>query len=329
MKTSKDGWLRCEIDRDELRALMARSDAKGLAHLAYFLGSLAAVGFAAFLARDTLWAIPLFWLYGSIYGFCNSLIHETHHATAFRTRQLNEVVHFLAGLMTLRNPAYDRRMHTRHHGKTGRSGSDPELAHPNPIVAWKLIADLFWLRSAVTQPVLLVRQLFGRFTDDELRVLPVSERATVRWQAAAILGFYAALLAVSLAYQTWLPLLYTYLAHIYGGFVPRLYALTQHVGMPESSNDFRVNSRTCYYNPIARAWYWNMNYHIEHHMFPLVPFHALPTLHDKLRDQMPPASRSVFAAWREIVACVRRQNDEPGFAVRKSLPDTEMATGKT
>ena len=38
--------------------------------------------------------------------------------------------------------------------------------------------------------------------------------------------------------------------------------------------DHRLNSRTVYMNPISRFIYWNMNYHIEHHMFPMVPYHA-------------------------------------------------------
>ena len=29
-------------------------------------------------------------------------------------------------------------------------------------------------------------------------------------------------------------------------------------------------------NPVSRFIYWNMNYHVEHHMFPMVPYHALP-----------------------------------------------------
>jgi Na+-transporting NADH:ubiquinone oxidoreductase subunit F len=41
--------------------------------------------------------------------------------------------------------------------------------------------------------------------------------------------------------------------------------------------DHRLNCRTVYMNPIHRFLYWNMNYHVEHHMFPLVPYHALPT----------------------------------------------------
>ena len=56
-------------------------------------------------------------------------------------------------------------------------------------------------------------------------------------------------------------------------------ALTQHAGLAENVLDHRLNCRTVYMNPITAIIYWNMNYHVEHHMFPLVPYHALPRLH--------------------------------------------------
>ena len=32
--------------------------------------------------------------------------------------------------------------------------------------------------------------------------------------------------------------------------------------------DFRLTTRTFYLNnPVVRNWYWQMNYHIEHHMY--------------------------------------------------------------
>ena len=56
-------------------------------------------------------------------------------------------------------------------------------------------------------------------------------------------------------------------------------AATQHAGLAEDVLDHRLNCRTVYMNPISRFIYWNMNYHVEHHMFPMVPYHALPRLH--------------------------------------------------
>ena len=56
------------------------------------------------------------------------------------------------------------------------------------------------------------------------------------------------------------------LAHVMTG-------LTQHIGLAEDVLDHRLNCRTVYINPFSRFVYWNMNYHVEHHMFPMVPYH--------------------------------------------------------
>jgi fatty acid desaturase len=62
----------------------------------------------------------------------------------------------------------------------------------------------------------------------------------------------------------------------------------QHAGLAENVLDHRLNTRTVYMNPISRFIYWNMNYHIEHHMFPMVPYHALPRLHEVIKADLPP-----------------------------------------
>jgi len=31
---------------------------------------------------------------------------------------------------------------------------------------------------------------------------------------------------------------------------------------------------------------WNMPYHTEHHLFPSIPFHQLPALHEKIRARL-------------------------------------------
>ena len=63
---------------------------------------------------------------------------------------------------------------------------------------------------------------------------------------------------------------------MYGAWLHVLTGLTQHAGLAEDVLDHRLNSRTVYMNPVFRFIYWNMNYHVEHHMFPMVPYHALP-----------------------------------------------------
>ena len=66
-----------------------------------------------------------------------------------------------------------------------------------------------------------------------------------------------------------------------------LTGLLQHIGLADNVIDHRLNTRTVYMNPISRCIYWNMNYHVEHHMFPMVPYHALPRLHDLIKHDLP------------------------------------------
>ena len=57
--------------------------------------------------------------------------------------------------------------------------------------------------------------------------------------------------------------------------------------------DHRLNSRIVAMNPIFRFVYWNMNHHVEHHMFPMVPYRALPRLHEVVKQDCPRAYPSI------------------------------------
>jgi len=70
----------------------------------------------------------------------------------------------------------------------------------------------------------------------------------------------------------------------------------------------------------ARFLYWNMNYHVEHHMFPTVPYHALPRLHEAVKDDCPPPYANNWAAWREILPALYKQWRDPTYYVRRELP---------
>ena len=106
----------------------------------------------------------------------------------------------------------------------------------------------------------------------------------------------------------------------YGAWFHQLCVLTQHAGLAEMVKDHRLNTRTVYMNPVCRFLYVNMNYHIEHHMYPMVPFHALPRLHAMVKDQMPPAYRGFLAAYREILPTLLRQARDPTYYIRRPLP---------
>ena len=78
-------------------------------------------------------------------------------------------------------------------------------------------------------------------------------------------------------------------------------------------------------NPFFRFVYWNMNYHVEHHMFPMVPYHALPKLHEAIKADCPEAYSSTIAAYREILPALLRQLRDPHYFVKRELPSSARA----
>jgi len=75
-------------------------------------------------------------------------------------------------------------------------------------------------------------------------------------------------------------------------------------------------------NFVCRYLYWNMNYHVEHHMFPMVPYHALAALHQEIKDDMPTPYGSILEAYREIIPALLRQRKDPTYFVKRQLPRT-------
>ena len=73
-------------------------------------------------------------------------------------------------------------------------------------------------------------------------------------------------------------------------------------------------------NPIFRFVYWAMNYHVEHHMFPMVPYHRLPELHEAVKADLPKPYASTIAAYREIIPTLIYQMRNQDY-VRRQLPN--------
>jgi MocE subfamily Rieske [2Fe-2S] domain protein len=77
-------------------------------------------------------------------------------------------------------------------------------------------------------------------------------------------------------------------------------------------------------NPIHRYLYWNMNYHVEHHMFPLVPYHRQHDLHAAVKEDCPTPYPSLFAAWCEILPAVLKQVKDPAYHVKRKPPESKV-----
>jgi fatty acid desaturase len=316
-------WYHSDIPRKRMKALMRRSDVPAVRDTLIWFALLAGFGIGGYLFWGSWACVPFFVCYGVLYGSASdSRWHESGHATAFRTQWLNDALYQLASFMNMKEPTLWRWSHARHHTDTIIVGRDREILAMRPPDMLRLVINVFGVRDALDVVVSVLRHATGRLTAEEVTFIPETERHRVYREARAWVAVYLVVIGLATYLGSVLPLLYVGLPSLYGRWLAHFFAFTQHAGLAENVLDHRLNSRTVYMNPVLRFLYWNMNFHIEHHMFPMVPYHALPRLHAELREDMPVPCRSTIAAYREILPALRRQMRDPEHFIRRELPPT-------
>jgi fatty acid desaturase/nitrite reductase/ring-hydroxylating ferredoxin subunit len=309
-------WYRPPIDPDRLHELVTRTNGRAARDTMLWLVLLAATGTWSWLALGSWWVVPAFALYGALYGgAADSRWHEMGHGTAFRTVWLNDVVYYVASFMLLREPTLWRWSHARHHTDTIIVGRDPEIVLPRPATRWTVLLAFLGVRTIPKMLWRMSRHAAGRLDDDTKDFVPEDEWRKVIWEARVFVAVLTAVTVWSIAARSIVPLLYVGLPSWYGIWLLVFFGLTQHAGLHEDVLDHRLNSRTVYMNPLFRFLYSNMNYHVEHHIFPTVPYHALPALHAEVRQHLAPAMPSTIAAYREILTAVPKQHADPAYEI--------------
>ena len=66
-----------------------------------------------------------------------------------------------------------------------------------------------------------------------------------------------------------------------------------------------------------------MEYHLEHHIFPMIPSYNLKKLHELTKDQLPPAKKNLWQAYKEIIPAIIKQAKNPDYKIDVPLPDTQ------
>lgn len=316
-------WYHTEIPRKQMKELMQRSDGPAIRDTAIWLGLLVAFGAAGAVLWGNWWCVPFFLCYGVLYGSAtDSRWHECGHGTAFKTPWMNDAVYQIACFMIMRNPVTWRWSHTRHHTDTVIVGRDPEIAVMRPPDLLRVVLNFFGLLDAWHAIVDMVRNATGVIGADEKTFIPDSEQPKAIRIARIWLAIYVATVTLALYLGSWLPLMLVGLPRLYGAWHHVLTGLLQHGGLADNVIDHRLNSRTVLMNPISRFIYWNMNYHVEHHMFPMVPYHALPKLHEMIRHDLPAPSQSMWDGYREMLPAFVRQLRNEDYFAKRELPPT-------
>jgi fatty acid desaturase len=282
----------------EKLALTDRSDRAGLIHLAGYGGLILATGMSIAF-RVPFWPL-LLPVQGLLLTFLFTLEHECTHRTPFRSDRLSDWVGRVCGLVLILPFEWFRYFHLAHHRFTNLPGQDPELesAKPETPRAWIWhVSGLPYWGSAL--------RLIARLCVGTERAAYLPDRALPRMvREARVMALIYAAAALSLLVSPLLLWLWIVPMLIGQPFL-RLYLLAEHGDCPFVASMFE-NTRTTFTNRIVRFLTWNMPYHVEHHVFPAVPFHKLPDLHARMRDHLAVTAQGYGAFTRDYLARRRR-----------------------
>jgi fatty acid desaturase len=89
--------------------------------------------------------------------------------------------------------------------------------------------------------------------------------------------------------------------------VVRIRSLAEHA-CTERTDDQLLNTRTTHANLLARMTFapLHVNYHLEHHLLPTVPYWQLPGLHRRLAQSDALPSQSVARGYLHVLQLVSR-----------------------
>jgi fatty acid desaturase len=279
------GNIPVKLTKEELRELSELSQFRSLFHI---VGEWTAILAAIYLCQRHF-NVFLYLLTVAFIGARQHalliLMHDGVHYRLFRNRRLNdwtaEIVLAWPNLISAR--AY-RKNHFGHH-RYLNTPQDPDWARRQGDPTW--VFPQHWSRLAM----LMLRDLSGLGAIYYLRLaLMLLRRDTgvSRGFLIARYGFYVAVVAalawfgaIHLLLMYWFVPLFTWMTVIF-----RIRSIAEHSAIEGSANAY-AQTRSTRASVLERVFVApkNVNYHIEHHFYPSVPFYRLPELHRVLMSK--------------------------------------------
>lgn len=239
------------------------------------------------------WLYPLaFIVVGSRFHGLEAMMHEATHYRLHPNKKINELIGELSvwplGLSvffyrSVRHFAHHKRIgttHDPHHVQSYQKHADRyDIPKPLP----QLLKSCF--KVAMLAPVeIWFSQLFTT-----ARLLPQFSRLLgwlwISFQLLLLAGVVLGSILISTDVVKIYALFFILPLSWVAVFSRYTRLLTEHFGIPGSDSSISGSeTRTILVPWIIRVIFWphNLNYHVEHHWYPSVPFYNLPALHNVL-----------------------------------------------
>ena len=307
MLPDRSPLARAGLSRDDIRALTRTSAWRGALAVAWIWLGIAAC-LAAVRYEPRLAPLAVIVLGGRQLALAVAM-HDAAHGTLFGVRWLDRhVADWLCARPVWSDVARYRKHHLAHHAHTG-TDRDPDLglALVEPMtrgsLARKIARDLTGIAGVRRVVALLAidAELLEFDVGGGVRRAP---RRSAARHVAALARHLAptvvtnALLAVvaGWAYLAWVAAYLTTFS-----LALRVRSLAEHACLARTG-DVLANTRTTRAGWLARATVapLHVNYHLEHHLLPTVPWYRLPALARRIAGVAPPPTPGYRAVLRTV-----------------------------
>ena len=307
MKVDSSSWFIPKIDRKKLKALSKRSDWPGLIHFTIYYFSLFVFGYLSYLFWGSVLFFLFFFIYSAIYAFVVANWHETVHRTAFKTRWINEIFYYISCFQSYSEPTSLRWSHSFHHSNTLKTQDqydhEIEVSRPTDLLKFFLkfipLSDFFYIHQSPF--VNIIKLSLGVISPSMKVASPKGEWKKIIRNARIYFFLWTIIIIFSYLINSWWPIIFYFLPTFIGRPVHFAVNVTQHLAAKFDSKDHRLSTHTVILNPILSFYYWHMEYHIEHHMFPMVPSYNLKKLRKEIEDDLPAPFYGLFDFYKKVL----------------------------
>ena len=287
------------IPKDKLRPFLKRNNISGIIHLCIHLGLILFSGILIHFSANIFLKILVMTAHGSFIAFLYAGLHECIHKSAFKNKRLNEIVGYFIGFLLLRSFLNGRYRHMAHHTFTQHPEKDPDkVDFPSGYIDYLKHVTSFTLWIRIIEN--LFRHSLGKTSESEKNYIPESEIKSLIFESRMMSIGYILIIFLSIYFSSTFFLIYWFIPRILGEPFLRLVRMVEHTGKDETA-DMIHNTRTSFPSAFLKFLYWNMPYHIEHHLYASVPFHKLPKFHNLIKPHTDEVESSILSVHIEIL----------------------------
>lgn len=250
---------------------------------------------AVLMLKFPFWPLHLlgYFVIGSvIHGLAISM-HECIHGNMFRNPRRDYWLGLFLGLPALMSCTAYKVTHRLHHIHN-RTAEDPdELTNLSP--NRHVLSAMFYIWAIIGMPLYLIHIAITSLTKGT-----ASQRRTVIFEECFIIGFVVFM--VCLAYRTdctailfhcWM------MPVVFAMFMANTRAWSEH-SMTKQGHPL-TQSRTVVSNRVVSFFLCNQNYHLEHHLFPALPWYRLPEVHNLLQSEYRKANTFIYKSYLKFM----------------------------